>query len=155
MENFQGQPLPPGVNPVPNASSGSAQLYPPVSYAPHPMNTQHAGQPHVGQPHYSENGFLVNSPNVSLSSATIFYPHFQPSSQFVSSPCTFASQFPQNVNGQQSGVPQSLQPGNPCQPVISQQTLGVLNSFKSLNGIRHPPFENDGFTFTWRHPRVA
>jgi len=155
MEKFQGQPLPPGVNPVLNTSSGSAQIYPPLSYISHPLNTQHAGQPHVGQPHHSGNGFPINPPNASLPSAPSFYPHFQPSSQFFSSPGTFASHFPQNVNGQQSGVPQHIQPGNACQPVISQQIPGVLNSFNSLNGIRHPPFENDGFTFTWRHPRVA
>lgn len=114
MENFQQQPLLPGVNPMPNTSSGAAHMYPPASYIPHPMNV-HNGE----QPHYPGNIFPVIPPNASLPSGLNFYPHFQPSSQLV--PCIggFAPQPPQNVDGQQSGLPQhntAFQPGKPGLP---------------------------------------
>ncbi|ONK81708.1 uncharacterized protein A4U43_C01F32070 [Asparagus officinalis] len=130
MEKFRQHPLPPGVNPVPNTSSGSTHLYPPpMSYIPYPMNTQHAGQPH-----YSGNVFPVNQPNASLPPAHGFNPHFQQSSHFVPPPGNFALQF---------------QPANPCQPVVPHSSC----SFSSPNGSGQSPFESNSHILSQTTPQ--
>lgn len=107
MENFQHQPLPPGVNP-------------PTSYIP--------------QPNYCGNGFPATP---SLPPGQDFYPHFGPPTQFVPCPGNFASQFPPDVNGQQSGVPRhntSFHPGNPVadQPKPDQSHPYLNESSKQI-----------------------
>lgn len=122
MENHRGQPLPPGVNKIPDAPAYSAHPYPPASYMPHPMNTQHC---------YSAHPYPPNAP---MPYAQNFYPHFQTSSQFT-------SQYPQNGNGECTVVTKpgiSFQPGNQGIPLINQQTNSSVTSFNSSKDQFHP-----------------
>lgn len=109
MANFHGQPLPPGVYPLPNTSSDSVSMNPSVFYVPPPsVNMQHDGHPNN-----SGSLFPVNPSNPSFSKAQSQFPHLQPPSHFVCSPGRLPAPAAQSVPAQAS-YSSSHGTGNPA-----------------------------------------
>ncbi|XP_038981632.1 uncharacterized protein LOC103697642 isoform X1 [Phoenix dactylifera] len=124
MANFHGQPLPPGIDPLPNTSLGSASMNPSVSYLPPPYVNMH----HDGHSNSSGSFFPVNPSNPSFPKAQSQFPHLQPSSQFVYSPGRLPAPAAQSVPAQAS-YSSSHGTGNPAVGSTGFQLQNISKSW--------------------------
>ncbi|KAA8538402.1 hypothetical protein F0562_028052 [Nyssa sinensis] len=139
MDNNCDQPLPPGVQSLPNsslaASWNSSTQYPPQSF-------QNSVKPHH-HAHYSENNlFPVPSSTAALTPPfQSFYPHIRPSAQFNYAPYApnLSDQIPNNF--QNSHL---IQPRMPTSQTFRQDTSGSVISTGIMHGIMQSHVEYDG-----------